>query len=193
MATSSIDLHYIPGIVMTDLNDILNATTGVDIISYNSSTLNSPYKSNTTTAAEGLILSKQNDSYATQLAIGEGDPELYVRTKSPSGWTSWIKKQSSSNIEGNYLIKSKNTSINVSKYESNTHEYLFLVALRGWVATTTGQSLYLCSGITGGNNPSAVALATGATSPTITYSNHTISITFYNASGGCYSIIPLTT
>lgn len=107
--------------------------------------------------------------------------------------TSTISLLSSSNIEGSYLIKSKNISINVSKYESNTHEYLFLVALRGWVATTTGQSLYLCSGLPGGNNSSAVALTTGATSPTITYSGHTISITFYNASGGCYSIIPLTT
>lgn len=107
--------------------------------------------------------------------------------------TSTISLPSSSNIEGSYLIKSKNVNINVSKYESNTHEYLFLVALRGWVATTTGQSLYLCSGITGGDHPIANALVTGATAPTITYGNHTISITFYNASGGCYSIIPLTT
>lgn len=68
--------------------------------------------------------------------------------------------------------------------------FAFLVAVRNWTANASG-SLWMVHGIQKNNYQSASQIMTAGVSSNVSLSGTDITITFYDANGGGYAIIPL--
>lgn len=90
----------------------------------------------------------------------------------------------------------KTITVDVSQYEDDggTGGFMFLVVGRSWVSQAASSYLFILSGIQKGAFKSASQIVKDTYGATVAWaSNTSITITFYNASGGTYSIIPLYT
>lgn len=68
--------------------------------------------------------------------------------------------------------------------------FAFLVAVRNWTANNSG-SLWMVHGIQKNHYQSASQIMTAGVSSNVSLSGTDITITFYDANGGGYAIIPL--
>lgn len=68
--------------------------------------------------------------------------------------------------------------------------FAFLVAVRNWTANSSG-SLWMVHGIQKNRYQSASQIMTAGVSSNVSLSGTDITITFYDANGGGYAIIPL--
>ena len=75
----------------TDLNfELQQGGTKMTVCSYNSTTLNSPYKEGATVFAHGMVITNSNTSqYGVQLCLPSGDNAIYIRRLNKQGASAW--------------------------------------------------------------------------------------------------------
>ena len=88
VALNELNSNSLTVISMQDAN---NVDVGFNIIRWNSATLNTPSKEETTEASDGIIISfLQDNVWGVQLSLSPGSINFCYRTKS-STWTEWKK------------------------------------------------------------------------------------------------------
>lgn len=68
------------------------------VMQWNGSTLNTPYKEGLTAAATGMILSFSTGSYGVQLSLASTSKAIYMRTLSAGTWSAWSDDLSKKSI-----------------------------------------------------------------------------------------------
>ena len=109
--------------------------------------------------------------------------------------TSTLVRKPYVSIAGAYAQQGQTLNLNVAQYMGETG-FAFLVFTRLWGANTAGfsnaRALYYCSGIQNGAYESCVRVTgSGSFVPTVSFSGATVTITWTNAAGGSYCIVPL--
>ena len=96
---SSSDVGAIPEkyYASDDLNtELQQGGSKMNVCSYHSETLNTPYKEGLTVFAHGMVITNAYDSnYGTQLCMPSGEDAIYVRRLNGSGISQWVKLQNS--------------------------------------------------------------------------------------------------
>lgn len=88
-------------------------------------------------------------------------------------------------------VTGKTVTVDTSNIrDSGQGTFAFLVAVRNWTANSSG-SLWMVHGIQKNNYQSASQIMTAGVSSNVSLSGTDITITFYDANGGGYAIIPL--
>ena len=88
-------------------------------------------------------------------------------------------------------VTGKTVIVDTSNIRDNGQgTFAFLVAVRNWTANSSG-SLWMVHGIQINHYQSASQIMTAGVTSNVSLSGNDITITFYDANGGGYAIIPL--
>lgn len=88
-------------------------------------------------------------------------------------------------------VTGKTVTVDTSSLrDTGQQTFAFLVAVRNWTANNSG-SLWMVHGIQKNRYQSASQIMTTGVSSNVSLSGTDITITFYDANGGGYAIIPL--
>lgn len=99
--------------VSTDLNtELQQGGNKMSVCSYNSTTLNTPYKEGVTVFAHGMVITNaHNTEYAVQICLPSGDSAIYIRRLNKQGVSAWAVLSPEKILEYKAIADSNKTAI----------------------------------------------------------------------------------
>jgi hypothetical protein len=132
-----------------------------------------------------------NDPHGIDAYIGTGamNSEIWIEETPVKATLDYIANR-------HYRVTTQTHTIDItdlgSAVDSTTKSSpIFLLALRSWVATASGQSLYLVSSVTNNYVVATEIVKTSAYAPTVSVSGTTLTVTFNDSNGGVVNLIGL--